>query len=197
MENLFEVMMRIRDDSRTRRISSWDKTGGNRDFVTIPAGDSAAIAEMKGPGCINHLYMTIHCPDRNYLRLALLRMYWDDENIPSVEVPVGDFFGVGHCKVRGFRSLLLCVNPGALTPGFNSYFPMPFSEKARIEVVNECEVPINALWYHVDYEERNKIDSSLGRFHAQWRRENPCEPVDQPASPSWRRKERGTTSDLY
>jgi hypothetical protein len=105
-------------------------------------------------------------------------MYWDGEVTPSVEVPLGDFFGIAHAKPRFFSSALLSVNPGAQafpgggTLGLNSYFPMPYADGARIEVTNRGSHDIPALWYHVDYEELPLVPEDQGRFHAQWRRES-------------------------
>ncbi len=111
-KHFLESMVLIRD-YQSRRISSWDRSGGNRDWITIPPGESSVLAEINGPGCINHIYMTLLSFDRFLYRNLVLRMYWDEENTLSVEVPLGDFFGIGHCKVRYFTSLLLCFNPGA------------------------------------------------------------------------------------
>src|SRR5436189_5079337 len=87
----------FRRAARTRRKSSFDTTGGNRDCWTIPVGETATLADIAGAGCVTHLWFTINCPDdRYYLRHLTLRMYWDGERDPSVECPVGDFFNVGH-----------------------------------------------------------------------------------------------------
>ena len=77
---------------RRRRISSWDKTGGNWDFISIPTEKTISIARIKGAGCITHIWCTIACEEEYCLRKILLRMYWDGEKDPSVEVPIGDFF---------------------------------------------------------------------------------------------------------
>jgi len=180
--HFLESMMLIRD-CQTRRISSWDRSGGNRDWITIPPDKSSILAEINGPGCINHIYMTLLSFDRFLYRNLILRMYWDEENRPSVEVPLGDFFGIGHCKVRYFTSLLLCVNPGASligTDGLNCYFPMPFSQRVIIEISNESEFILHRLWYHIDYVKYKELDNNWGRFHAQWRRENPCRAILPP-----------------
>jgi hypothetical protein len=178
--NNFLDQLTVLKNYQSKRISSWDRTGGNRDWITISPGDKAILADIKGPGCIRHIYATLSSLDRFYYRNLIIRIYWDEEEKPSVEVPLGDFFGIGHCKVRYFTSLLLTVNPGALfigTDGLNSYFPMPFSKRCLIEVVNESDFKLDHLWYHIDYEEYDKPEQNLVRFHAQWRRENPCRPV--------------------
>jgi hypothetical protein len=103
-------------------------------------------------------------------------MYWDGETAPSVEVPFGDFFGLGQERVRFFRSQMVTVNPGAGgvsgTVGFNSYFPMPFEDGARVTLTNDGTDTVGAVWYHIDYEKLRRLDRNVGRFHAQWRREN-------------------------
>jgi hypothetical protein len=137
---------------RSRRISSWDKTGGNRDFLTILQGEIATLAQIEGAGCIRHIWFTVACRDRLYLRKAVLRMYWDDEDEPSVLAPLGDFFGLGHGIARSYMSLPFATvtheaNEGNYGGGIalNCYFPMPFSTGARIEIVNDCDTDIDAL----------------------------------------------------
>jgi hypothetical protein len=175
--------MAVLGEGRTKRISSWDRTGANVDFISIDPGETKVLAEVKGAGCINKTYVTVLSLDRLWHRKVILRMYWDGEKKPSVEVPFGDFYGVSNCVERYFTSLCLAVNPGALvtgTTGYNSYFPMPFADGMRIEVTNECDFPIPSFWYHIDYEEWDEVDENLGRFHAQWHRENLTKPVPQP-----------------
>jgi hypothetical protein len=180
--SFLEEMMRLKD-VRSKRVSSWDRTGGNWDFLNIAAGETATLADISGAGCIRHVYVTVGNLDRFFLRKMVLRMFWDDEDTPSVEVPLGDFFGLGFCEPRYFTSLLVTVNSGAQpggTIGLNNYFPMPFSSRALITVENDCEVPCPAFWYHVDYEEHDSLPQDVARFHAQWRRENPCTAVKLP-----------------
>jgi hypothetical protein len=165
-------------DYRRRRISSWDVSGGNFDWWDFDSGQTRRIAEVRGAGCIKHIWMTIKCAEEFYPRKILLRMWWDGENRPSVEVPVGDFFGIGHGVIKNFTSLPLTMSPrrGA---AFNSFFPMPFAQGARIELINECE-GMCSVWFYVDYEEYDELEQGLGRFHAQWRRENPTESWGEP-----------------
>lgn len=179
-EGFLQSIAVLKKNRRSKRISSWDRTGGNHDWISIASNKSSILAEIEGAGCIKHLYMVPLSLDPFCYRDLVIRIYWDGEKEPSVEVPMGDFFGIGHCKVRYFTSLLLCVNPGDPrigTQGLNCYFPMPFSEGMKMEVANESEHPLDALWYHIDYQEYNEPDEELGRFHAQWRRENPTKVV--------------------
>ncbi len=170
-------------DYRSKRVSSWDKTGGNRDRITIEPLSTATLADIKGAGCIRHIWFTIWCEDELYLRKTLLRMFWDGEENPSVEAPVGDFFGVGHAIANHFVSLPLSMTKGpgrGTQAGMNCYFPMPFAESARIEIDNQCEIPIRSFYYYIDYEGYDSLAEDQGRFHAQWRRENPCKAVEYP-----------------
>lgn len=159
---------------RRRRESSWDRKGGNKDSIRIPAGKAAVIMDVKGPGIISHIWVTINSEDPYALRKVLLRMYWDMETEPSVDVPLGDFFGMGFARTKNFTSLPLAM---AAQDGksLNCYFPMPYSNGARIEIFNECDVELHAFYFYIDYEVHDEIDEGWLRFHAQWRRENPTD----------------------
>lgn len=166
-------------EGRSRRISSWDTTGRNRDCWTIEAGETRTLAEIQGAGVIRHIWFTIACEDPLYLRKCVLRMYWDGQPHPSVEAPVGDFFGVGHAKVNSFSSVVLNMSarPGQdQRAAMNCYFPMPFGKGARITVQNECQVPVRAWYFYIDYDVLDSEPTDQGRFHAHWRRSNPCPP---------------------
>jgi len=182
--SLFRDLTILRDQ-KSRRVSSWDRSGRNQDWIDIAPGATATLADLRGAGCINHFYAAPLSFDRMYLRKVVIRMYWDGEDTPSVEVPFGDFFGVTNGKLRYFTSLLLAVNPGGFgasaCDGFNSYFPMPFADGARIEISNDQADASLRLWYHVDFEQYEALGEDVSRFHAQWRRENPTSPEAQPA----------------
>lgn len=178
-DSLFSDMMTL-TDGKSSRISSFNRDGGNSDYLPIAAGDSIELAGIEGAGVIRHLYFSIWGGD-HYLRDLVIRAYWDGETSPSVEVPFGDFFGLGHERPRFFTSMMVTVNPGDLgvfgTFGFNSYFPMPFASGARLTLTNEGSEPVYAVWYHVEFEKLRSIPRDLGRFHASWNRENPTEAV--------------------
>jgi hypothetical protein len=132
--------------------------------VDIAPGATYTVAEISGSGAIQHIWMT---PTGTW-RLSVLRMYWDDEKEPSVEVPVGDFFAMGWGKYARVSSLPVCVNPGS---AFNSYWPMPFRHKARITFQNLDEKAMT-LFYQVDYT-LSPVAKDAAYFHAQFRRVNP------------------------
>jgi hypothetical protein len=166
-------LARLRD-GRRRRASSWDREGGNRDFLVIRPGETAVLCEIEGAGIVRHIWCTMATGDNPfYARTTLLRMHWDGSSTPCVEAPIGDFFGIGHAIVKDFVSLPLAMSPQD-GRGFNCFFPMPFAAGARIEVTNEAGAGM-IFYYYVDYEEHDGLEDELGRFHAQWRRENPTE----------------------
>jgi hypothetical protein len=174
-------------NASSKRESSYDRTGGNRDFVVVEPGATAVMANIKGAGCIKHIWMTTRCYAPQYLRKLVLEMYWDGEENPSVRVPFGDFFGIGHATCKHYVSLPLSMvmgekrgPKGPFAASMNCYFPMPFADGAKIQLINESEEKIENLFYYVDYESydsKEQIPDDLGRFHATWNRENPCEKV--------------------
>jgi hypothetical protein len=133
-------------------------------YVNIDPGETLTIAEMAGPGAIQQMWMT---PTGNW-RFTILRIYWDDEKEPSVEVPVGDFFGMGWGEYAPLNSLAVTVNPGS---AFNSYWKMPFRKKCRMTMENRNTTAMR-LYYQVNYV-LTPISADEAYFHAQFRRNNP------------------------
>lgn len=161
---------------RRGRYSSWDQTGKNNDSKIISPQKTLVVANPKKPGCITHIWCTVGSDEPFFLRKVLLRAFWDKENEPSIEVPIGDFFGIGHGLTKNFSSLPLTMDPQN-GRAFNCFFPMPFKEEARIEVKNQGEHKVK-IYYYIDYEEYDDLSGEWGRFHAQWRRQNPCQGID-------------------
>jgi len=164
-------------DKTSHRISSWDKKGKNFDHLQIKSKETRILADIEGPGIIKHMYFTTILQNPLDFRNSIIRIYWDDENDPSVEVPLGDFFGICNCRVRTIESLMITINRGILgSYGYNNYFPMPFSSHARIEIENQGPSILGgvtpAFWYHVDYEILEKpFAENIGYFHAYWNKE--------------------------
>lgn len=132
--------------------------------VRIKAHTTFTVAEITGPGAIQHIWMT----PTGVWRYSILRFYWDDETTPSVEVPVGDFFGQGWGKFAQLSSQAVCANPGS---GFNCYWPMPFRKKCKITMENINNEDM-VLYYQVDYT-LTEVPKEAAYFHAQFRRTNP------------------------
>ncbi|HEU4552274.1 MAG TPA: glycoside hydrolase family 172 protein [Chitinophaga sp.] len=133
-------------------------------YIHIEPGKTVTLAEIEGPGAIQHIWMT---PTGNW-RFSIIRFYWDDETTPSVEVPVGDFFGMGWGQYAQLTSLAICVNPGS---AFNCYWTMPFRKKCKITMEN-INTERMTLYYQVDYT-LTDVPADAGYFHAQFRRNNP------------------------
>ncbi|HET7616373.1 MAG TPA: glycoside hydrolase family 172 protein [Bacillales bacterium] len=160
----------LKENIKTKRISSYDRSGGNRDCIKISAGETFEIAKIDGAGIIKHIWMTLAAPDPFIRRNAIIRMYWDGEENPSVESPLGDFFGQGWGEEYSFVSLPLAAAP-AQGRALNCYFPMPFGNGAKITIENESEQDIDALYFYVDYEVHPSVSEKMGRFHSWWNRE--------------------------
>ena len=157
-------------DRTTHRASSADEGGGNRDSVgSFAPGTTHVLLDTDGPGCITHIWMTLAVFPGNltFPRDLILRMYWERSPLPSVEVPVGDFFALGHCRRYPVQSAMVAV--GQHASAWNCYWPMPFHRHARVEIHNAGSRSIRWLFYHVDYE-RGPIPQDQGLFHAAFRR---------------------------
>jgi hypothetical protein len=158
---------------KSGRFSSWDKTGRNFDLWVIPPGETAVLADIPGPAQITHIWMT----QLGHYRECLLKITYDDAGYPSVCVPLGDFFCMGHGLVNSFQSALFSCStffpyqfnrPAAL----NCYVPMPFARRAVVELVNESSEPHNQYFY-IDYETLEAFPPDTGYFHAEFHRSNP------------------------
>ena len=156
---------------KTRRSSSWDRTGGNRDATPVEPGQSATLLDITGAGVVTHIWFTISSSDPMHLKNLVLRAWWDGESTPSVETPIGDFFGLGLGEYFVYQSELLAVAP---IKALNAYFQMPFSSSARITVTNEGKVRTNSLYYAIDYITLPTLPADVARFHAQYRQAAPC-----------------------
>ena len=163
---------------KARRESSYDRTGGNADVVRIEPNTAKTIFDVKAAGKIRHIWMAVATEEEYYLRRNLIRMYWDGEEKPSVECPIGDFFGLGHC--RSYEHSNACFStsvnndPDRIGQGvaLNCWIPMPFRSSARVEFVSEQDLPIS-LYFYIDWSEFESLPEDTFTFHAAWKRENP------------------------
>ncbi len=143
--------------------------------VKIKAGKTLTIADINGSGAIQQIWMT----SAGNWRFLILRIYWDEQEIPSVECPLGDFFCSGWgsgSSIRFLNSLAVCVNPGS---GFNCYWEMPFRKKCKITITNieesnpdKPDEKTITLFYQINYT-LTEIPTEAAYFHAQFRRVNP------------------------
>jgi len=166
-------------EGRSRRVSSASPDPeSNRDNLRVPPGETRTLAELTGPGVIRHLWITF--PEARPSWLAeqggarpdeiVLRAYWDGSEAPAVEVPVGDFFGVGFGLRRELRSIPVQVEEG---DSYNGFWPMPFAKSAKLTLTNESAKPLNSTYFQIDWEER-ALAERTAYFHARYRREFPA-----------------------
>ncbi|MEX1018733.1 MAG: glycoside hydrolase family 172 protein [Litorilinea sp.] len=134
--------------------------------IHIGGLETVTLAEIDGPGAIQHIWLTVH-PD--HWRRLVIRFYWDDEETPSVETPIGDFFCNGWGERCNITSLAVAVNPAG---GFNCYWEMPFRRRARITVENLTPDEVRGFYYQITYA-LTDVPDDMAYFHAQWRRSNP------------------------
>lgn len=160
-------------DYTSGRVSSYDTYGGNGDGGQghpLKVGELRTIVDITGPGEIAHVWFTLAPFDKDVLANVILRMYWDGEKTPSVEAPIGAFFGLGHGKEYSFDSLPISVGNNR---GLNCFFPMPFSRRAKVIIENQSSQQLWALYYYFDYKRFDKPTDDLLYFHAQYRQAKP------------------------
>ena len=134
--------------------------------IDLPSNSTVTLADIAGSGAIQRIWITV---DPRAWRRIVLRCYWDGEETPSVEVPLGDFFCNGWCERCNVNSLPISVNPAG---GFNSYWEMPFHRQARITVENLTAERVGGFFYTIDYT-LTDVPADRATFHAQFRRNNP------------------------
>jgi len=160
-----------------RESSSNEDLHKNGDAVSLEPGETIVLGDLSGPGIINHIWMTIGSDDPFYGRSLVIRMYWDGNEKPSVETPLGDFFGVGHGALVSFES-----NPVSTSShgrASNSFWKMPFRKNARITVTNESqEFRTTSLYYYLDWEKHDSLPGNILYFHAKYRQQFPALPGD-------------------
>jgi hypothetical protein len=155
---------------RSRKQSSHDVTGGNRDFWPIPAGQVQELFNAQGSGVITHLWFTISAQSPLHLKELVLRAYWDGLTRPSIETPVGDFFGLNLGDYVHYESEYLGCSPGQ---SLNSWFAMPYRSGARLTVTNEGSRDVGAFYSNIDYLELEQLPPDTLYFHAQYRQAVP------------------------
>jgi hypothetical protein len=154
-----------------KRASSFDRSGGNADYRPIAPGQTLTILDVNGPATLTHIWFTLASEENYHLKKLVLRMFWDNETTPSVETPLGDFFGLGLGYYYAWESELLSV---ANYHALNCFFPMPFQKHALITVTNEGQENVHAFYFNLDYRAQSKplpVDTLY--FHAQFRQAQP------------------------
>ncbi|MFA6450457.1 MAG: glycoside hydrolase family 172 protein [bacterium] len=172
LDNLYMIR-----EGRPMRASSSDPAWetGNNDWRLLPANTDITIANLEGPGIITHIWTTMACRDRQCPRLLAIRAYWDGEEQPSVEAPLGDFFAVGHGMDVAVNSMPVQVSSDGRAR--NSFWPMPFKKSAKIVISNENLYSSGVvIYWYVDWVKLDKLPENAAYFHAQYRQEFPARP---------------------
>jgi hypothetical protein len=160
-------------DYTQERVSSTDPTGANDDGNwknPIRPGEQRTIAQLSGPGILTHIWFTIATNENYHLKKIVLRMFWDDDPLPAVESPVGDFFWLGLGEYFAYESGPLSVGS---QKALNCYLPMPFRKSARITVTNEGSESITAFYYNLDWQKHKSLPDNMFYFYAEYRQARP------------------------
>jgi hypothetical protein len=164
---------------RSLKQSSYDTTGGNSDRWPIKSGATQELFRQSGPGVITHIWFTISAPAVYHLKELVLRAWWDDADKPSVETPVGDFFGLNLGQYVHYQSAYLACSPGR---SLNCYFAMPYRKSARMTVTNEGKTDVGSFYSNIDFVSVDTLPADALYFHAQYRQLAPCPPQHLPDS---------------
>jgi hypothetical protein len=155
---------------RSLKQSSYDVTGGNSDRWPISPGQTIEVFNQKGAGMVSHIWFTIAAQSPFHLKELVLRMYWDGNEKPSVEVPVGDFFGLNLGDYVLYESEYLACSPGK---SLNCYFAMPYKTGARMTVTNDGKQNIGSFYSNIDFLAVDALPADTMYFHAQYRQVAP------------------------
>jgi hypothetical protein len=158
---------------RAMHEGSWDRKNNNNDSIPVKPGETVTLFDHEGAGCVHRFWVTISPRlDVAILSQVVIRIYWDGDKYPSVECPIGAFFGVGFGEQKDYTSLPLNENSG----GYNCYWPMPFHKAAHWTLTNGSSKLLESFYYNIDFTALDALPPGTRHFHAQFRRENPTTP---------------------
>ena len=159
---------------KSLKQSSYDTTGGNSDRWPIAPGETITVFDQKGAGAISHIWFTIAAPGLMHLKELVLRAYWDGAATPSVQTPIGDFFGLNLGDYVMYESDYLGVSPGK---SLNCYFAMPYRTGARMTVTNEGTQAVGSFYSNIDFMSVPSLPADALYFHASYKQSAPCPPA--------------------
>lgn len=165
-------LARLKDYQAARVSSNNPDPDSNDDSLRPIPGETITLADLKGPGAVTHIWLTIAANEYGWPRLLRLRVYYDGSTRPSVDAPVGDFFGVGHGQEKPVQSLM--VRNGSSGRARNSYWAMPFRKSCRITLTNEGRRRVSNVYFHVDWKRLPSLAPDVAYFHAWYRQELPA-----------------------
>jgi Protein of unknown function (DUF2961) len=165
---------RLKNFSAHRVSSNNRYIGSNDDSKRIFPGETFVMADLRGPGVVSHIWITVADNEYAWPRLVRLRVYYDGKKTPSVDVPLGDFFGVGHGYERDLDSSP--IRASSFGRARNSYWRMPFRQSCKITVTDEGNRPVTMFYYHVDWQQHRSLPLDVAYFHGYYRQERPAAP---------------------
>jgi hypothetical protein len=165
-------LARLKNYSAHRSSSQNRFVGSNDDSKRIMPGETLVMADLTGPGVVNHIWLTVADNEFAWPRLVRLRVYYDGKKTPSVDVPLGDFFAVGHGYERNVESMP--IRDSSFGRARNSYWSMPFRKSCRITVTDEGKRPVTMFYYHVDWQKHPSLPDDIAYFHGYYRQERPA-----------------------
>jgi len=174
-EDQLSTITRKLPGERMRNSSGLFDPESNADAFRIDPGETVVLAELEGPGEIRHIWFTLSSRDYfRYPRTLVLRIYWDDSDVPSVETPVGDFFAAGHGMKANVSSLPIEVT--SYGRALNSYWKMPFRKKAKLTMTNDSEMGNATCYFYIDWQKLDELPPDSLYFHAWYNQEWPVKP---------------------
>ncbi|MBX7257926.1 MAG: DUF2961 domain-containing protein [Candidatus Hydrogenedentes bacterium] len=176
-QGTFENLTQLQDAQSRRESSAKKDLSKNMDNFPIEAGATLVLGDLEGPGVITHIWTTINAKDPFYERSLVLRVYYDGAEKPSVEAPLGDFFGVGNGIAADFASTP--VANSAFGRARSCFWHMPFRQRAKVTLTNESPTyRVDSFYYNLDWQKRPSLPESTAYFHAHYRQEHPAKPGD-------------------
>jgi len=163
---------RLKNYSAHRVSSDNPFIASNDDSKRIFPGETFVMADLRGPGIVDHIWITVADNEFAWPRLVRLRVYYDGKKTPSVDVPLGDFFGVGHGYERDLDSMP--IRDSSFGRARNSYWQMPFRQSCKITVTDEGNRPVTMFYYHVDWQQHTSLPDDVAYFHGYYRQERPA-----------------------
>jgi hypothetical protein len=167
-------LTQLREFEAFRASSNNADLDSNDDSKRPLPGETVVLADLTGPGVITHIWLTVAASEYAWPRLLRLRVYYDGSTVPSVDAPVGDFFGVGHGSERPVNSLM--VRNSSAGRSRNSYWPMPFRKSVKVTITNEGRRRVSNLYYQVDWSRYRALPATTPYFHARYRQALPTRP---------------------
>jgi hypothetical protein len=165
-------LARRKDFAAFRSSSNNADPASNDDSKRPIPGETIVLADLEGPGAVTHIWITVAANEYGWPRLLRFRVYYDGSSVPSVDAPLGDFFGVGHGVEKPVNSLM--VRDSSSGRSRNCYWPMPFRKRCKITLTNEGRRRVSNVYYHVDWKRVPRLADDVAYFHARYRQELPA-----------------------